>query len=226
MSADVLAASPSGSYAYKDSEGNFYRSGHGLSYEGTVTPPAPAGEVDATLDYNSDVNTWGGEWTLSAVVVNGNAYTANAGALEFEIKMTEDPSELVDGPAYIHNRVWNLTGYLTFGVDSINDELGADDIENYKGSTSWEDFPQGKVMSEGQWYSQPGPAVMNFKDVDDYGLYLDLLAGVTEEVDTMNKKLIIGQNAAGQILLGFSEENLHVPGTEGEFVYVLVFDKK
>ena len=40
------------------------------------------------------------------------------------------------------------------------------------------------------------------------------------------KKLIIGQNAAGQILLGFSEENLHVPGTEGEFVYVLVFDKK
>jgi beta-glucosidase len=32
MSADVLAASPSGSYAYKDSEGNFYRSGHGLSY--------------------------------------------------------------------------------------------------------------------------------------------------------------------------------------------------
>ena len=32
MSADVLAASPSGSYAYKDAAGNFYRSGHGLSY--------------------------------------------------------------------------------------------------------------------------------------------------------------------------------------------------
>ena len=32
MSADVLAASPSGSYAYKDSEGNFYFSGFGLSY--------------------------------------------------------------------------------------------------------------------------------------------------------------------------------------------------
>ena len=32
MSADVLAASPSGSYAYKDAAGNFYRSGFGLSY--------------------------------------------------------------------------------------------------------------------------------------------------------------------------------------------------
>lgn len=32
MSATVLAASPSGSYAYKDSAGNFYRSGFGLTY--------------------------------------------------------------------------------------------------------------------------------------------------------------------------------------------------
>lgn len=32
MDADVLAASPSGSYAYKDADGNFYQSGFGLSY--------------------------------------------------------------------------------------------------------------------------------------------------------------------------------------------------
>ena len=32
MDADVLAASPSGSYAYKDADGNFYVSGFGLSY--------------------------------------------------------------------------------------------------------------------------------------------------------------------------------------------------
>lgn len=32
MDADVLAASPSGSYAYKDADGNFYLSGFGLSY--------------------------------------------------------------------------------------------------------------------------------------------------------------------------------------------------
>ena len=219
MDPAVLAASPSGSYAYKDANGNFYFSGFGLSYEGE------AGEANTELDYNSEVTALEGNWTLASVVVNGTVYAAVENALTFEVKLDVDPSELVDGPAYIHNRVWNLAGYLTFGVDAVNDELGADDIENYKGSTSWEDFPQGKVMAEGQWYSQPGPATMNFKDVDDYGLFLDLIAGVTEVVDTMNKKLIIGQNAAGQILLGFSEANLQVPGTEGEFVYVLVFDK-
>ena len=32
MDADVLAASPSGSYAYKDADGNLYQSGFGLSY--------------------------------------------------------------------------------------------------------------------------------------------------------------------------------------------------
>lgn len=32
ISKDVLAQSPSGSYAYKDADGNFYWSGHGLSY--------------------------------------------------------------------------------------------------------------------------------------------------------------------------------------------------
>ena len=32
MDADVLAKSPSGSYAYKDADGNLYVSGFGLSY--------------------------------------------------------------------------------------------------------------------------------------------------------------------------------------------------
>ena len=226
MEADVLAASPSGSYAYKDSEGNFYRSGHGLSYEGTVTPPAPAGEANVELDFNSDVNTWGGEWTLSSVVVNGEAYAAVENALNFEIKMEEDPSELVDGEAYIHNRVWNLTGILTFGLDSIVSELSADDVESYKGTTAWSDFPQGEVVAEGQWYKQPGPAMMRFKDIDDYGLFLDQICGYTGDVETTEKSMVIGQNAEGQILLGFSEEHIERPGTEGEFVYVLVFNKK
>ena len=32
MSAEVLAQSPSGSYAYKDADGNVYVAGFGLSY--------------------------------------------------------------------------------------------------------------------------------------------------------------------------------------------------
>ena len=229
MSADVLAASPSGSYAYKDAAGNFYRSGFGLSYtassEEPTTPPAVAGDVDTTLNHDSDVKALEGTWTLSAVVVNGTTYAAVENALTYEIKLDVDPSELVDGPAYIHNQVYNPSGKLTFGVQSVVDALAEDDIEYYKGSTSWEDFPQGKVMSEGEWYHQPGGASMRFKDIDDYGLFLKEIAGVTEDVDTTEKSLILGMNAAGQLLLGNSEAKLQVPGTEGEWNYVLIFEK-
>ena len=124
------------------------------------------------------------------------------------------------------SHVWNLSGVLTFGLDSINDELSADDVESYKGTTSWEAFPQGKVVEEGGWYEQPGPATMRFKDIDDYGLFLDQIAGASADIDTTNKSLIIGSNTDGQLLLGFSEEHLERPGTEGEFAYVLIFTKK
>ena len=249
MSADVLAASPSGSYAYKDAAGNFYRSGFGLDFNSVSTVVDPSTEPETTepaetkpaetdkpatstttaniaLDFASDVKTWEGEWTLTAVYANGATTAAVENALSFEIKLEEDPSELVDGPAYIHNHVWNLSGVLTFGLDSINAELSADDVESYKGTTSWEAFPQGKVVEEGGWYEQPGPATMRFKDIDDYGLFLDKIAGASADIDTTNKSLIIGSNTDGQLLLGFSEEHLERPGTEGEFAYVLIFTKK
>ena len=222
MSAEVLAASPSGSYAYKDANGNFYFSGHGLSYE---VEAGEAGEANTELDYNSEVTALEGNWTLASVVVNGTVYAAVENALTFEIKLDVDPSELVDGPAYIHNQVYNPNGVLTFGVQSVVDALAADDVEYYKGSTSWEDFPKGEVVAEGGWYKQPGPATMRFKDIDDYGLFLKEIAGVEEDVDTTEKNLIMGLNAEGQLLLGYSTERLQNEGTEGEWVYVLVFTK-
>lgn len=66
---------------------------------------------------------------------------------------------------------------------------------------------------------------MRFKDIDDYGLYLDQIAGVAGDIDTTNKTLIIGMNADGQLLLGYSEEHIERPGTEGEWVYLLIFNK-
>lgn len=190
------------------------------------TQPVIAAPVDPwDLDFASDVNTWGGNWVLASVYVDGTEYPAVENALSLEIKMEEDPSELVDDAAYIHNRVWNLTGYLTFGIQEIVDELAADDVESYKGTTGWNDFPQGKVVAEGQWYEQPGPALMRFKDIDDYGLFLDKIAGIEADIDTTEKSLVIGQNGEGQLLLGFSEEHIERPGVEGEFVYVLVFNK-
>ena len=231
MDKAVLDASPSGSYAYKDANGNLYVSGFGLSYDGSgpstpAGPSTPSGDAASTdLDFNSNVLDLEGTWTLSQVVAGGKTGNASANALTFKVTKELDPSELVDGPRYIHNQVYNFTGVLTFGVKSIVDELEADDIEFYKGTTSWEDFPQGEVVAEGQFYKQPGPATMRFKDIDDYGLYLAEIAGVGDGIDTTNKTLIIGLNANGQLLLGYSKEHIERPGTSGEWEYVLVFSK-
>lgn len=176
------------------------------------------------LDFGSDVVALEGNWVLSQVYVNGEMKTPVENAISIRITKELDPSELVDGPNYIHNQVYNLTGYLTFGVEDIANALAADDIESYKGSTSWEDFPQGKVVDEGEFYEQPGPATMRFKDLDDYGLYLDQIADASD-VDTTEKTLIIGMNGSGQLLLGYSEEHIERPGTDGEWVYCLIFDK-
>ena len=189
-------------------------------------PPANPGNGGPTdLDFASEVTALEGEWKLSKVFVDGETADAAAGALTFKVTKELDPSELVDGPNYIHNQVYNFTGVLTFGIDSIVAELEEEDIDSYKGTTSWEDFPQGKVVAEGQFYEQPGPATMRFKDIDEFGLYLDEIAGIGGDLDTTEKTLIIGMNADGQLLLGFSEDHIERPGTSGEWVYLLIFDK-
>lgn len=186
-------------------------------------PSTPGGPTD--IDFNSEVTALEGEWKLSKVFVDGETADAAAGAMTLKITLDVDPYELVDGAAYIHNQLYNLSGVLTFGIDSIVEELEADDISSYKGSASWEDFSMGEVQPDGEWYKQPGPTLMSFKDIDDYGLYLDEIAGVGGDVDTTNKRLIIGMNSDGQLLLGYSSAHIERPGTSGEWEYLLIFDK-
>ena len=189
------------------------------------TDPIVSGDGPTDINYDSDPNALGGTWNIVKVYVGTTAYDAVAGSLIYEIRMEEDPSELVDGPAYIHNRVWNLSGFLTFGIDSIKSELKEDDIESFKGSTSWEEWPRGEVVEEGGWYKQPGATTMQFRDIDDYGLYLEQIAGVKDKIDTTNKKLILAMNKAGQLLLCYCDEHIERPGVTGTWEYVLVFEK-
>ena len=105
----------------------------------SVDVPAPVEPTD--LDYNSDVTALEGTWTLSQVYADGTTTDAVADAMSFEVSLELDPSELVDEAAYIHNQVYNLTGRLTFGLDAITQTLAADEVEEYKGSTAWSDFP-------------------------------------------------------------------------------------
>ena len=189
-------------------------------------PGVPSGNGGPTdIDFTSAVTALEGEWKLAKVFADGETADAAAGAMTFKVTLDLDPYELVDGVAYIHNQLYNLTGVLTFGVQSIVDELEADDIDSYKGTASWEDFSMGKVMPDGEWYEQPGPSVMRFKDIDDYGLYLNVVAGIGADVDTTNRSLIIGMNSDGQLLLGYSASHIERPGTSGEWEYLLIFDK-
>ena len=193
---------------------------------GNDNPPVNPGNGGPTdLDFASEVTALEGTWNLVQVFVDGETADATAGALTFKVTKELDPSELVDGPNYIHNQVYNFTGVLTFGLDSIVAQLADEDIDSYKGNTSWEDFPQGKVVAEGQFYEQPGPATMRFKDIDEFGLFLEEIAGIGGDLDTTEKTLIIGLNADGQLLLGYSNEHIERPGTSGEWEYVLIFTK-
>lgn len=191
----------------------------------TVAAEPDPNAAPTDLYYSSAVTDLEGNWTLSQVYADGATTDAAENAMSFEVSLELDPSELVDEAAYIHNQVYNLTGRLTFGLDEINQTLAADEVEEYKGSTAWSDFAQGEVVTDGEFYKQPGPATMRFKDVDDYGLFLDQVAGVSADIDTTEKTLIIGLNNQGQLLLGCSEEHLERPGTEGEWNYCLIFDK-
>ena len=105
----------------------------------SVDVPAPVEPTD--LDYTSEVTAMEGTWKLSQVYADGATTDAVADAMSFEISLELDPSELVDEAAYIHNQVYNLTGRLTFGLDTITQTLAADEVEEYKGSTAWSDFP-------------------------------------------------------------------------------------
>lgn len=198
--------------------------------EETPAEETPAAEPDpnaepTALFHGSNVEDMAGTWNLVQVYADGATTDATADAMSLEITLTEDPSELVDEAAYIHNRVYNLSGTMTFGLDAVNQTLSADGIDGYRGSTAWSDFPQGEVVEEGNWYKQPGAATMRFQDVDAYGLFLDQIAGVSADIDTTERSLIIGLNNQGQLLLGYSEEHLERPGTEGDWTYCLIFDK-
>lgn len=178
------------------------------------------------LSFTNEVTALEGTWNVVKVYADGSVFDAVSNAITLEITLGLDPYELVDGDAYIHNQVYNLTGILSFGIAEINTELSADDVDNFRGTAMWDSFVMGKVVADGEFYEQPGPAIMSFRDIDDYGLYLNLVAGITANIDTTNKNLIIGMNNDGQLLIGYSTVHLERPSVEGDWVYCLIFDKE
>lgn len=174
---------------------------------------AQSAEVLA-LNYEAEPAAYEGEWVLTG------AYTADDGMLEvapeainLEIKLAIDYGLLVDMEKYIHADATNLQGTLSFNHADI-------DMDDYKCSAAWDQFTKVNVVGEGECYST-GAVKFKVRD-DDEGLFFDVITGV--EIEDMELMDVLGINADGQLVLGYSEDHIERDG-EAEFEYAYIFTK-
>ncbi len=232
----VLDKSPSGSYAYKDADGNSYVYGFSLTMEGDALaageskddaeegkkdtkdegkdskPAEGAASADAiVINYEATPDAFEGEWTLTG------AYTAADGMLAvkenacfLEIEQSIDTNKLVDEAAYIHADAVNLSGTMTFD-SSISEN-------SYRCSSNWEKWTTVNVIGEGNCEFS-GANQFKIRD-DDEGVFFKEIAGADAD-ELLN---VIAVNSDGQLLVGYSED--HIENDESaEWEYVYIFSK-
>lgn len=174
-------------------------------------------EVSMELNYEAVPEDYVGTWTLTA------AYTADDGILavpedacSLEIKdlsESTDANKLVDEAAYIHADAIGLSGIMTFDYDDI-------DVDEYKCSSKWENWTVVNVKGEGDCEFK-GANKLKIRD-DDEGVFFDVLTGV--EVDDMELFDVIGLNADGQLIVGYSEDHIE-NDADAEWAYAYIFEK-
>lgn len=166
------------------------------------------------LDYAADPEAYVGKWVLV------NAYTAADGIIDVEadacymdIEISIDSNKLVDEAAYIHADATNLKGTMSFSHDGI-------DVEEYSCTGNWSDWTTVDVQGEGN-ASFSGAIKFKVRD-DDEGLFFNVLSGV--EVEDMELFDVLGINAEGQLILGYSEDHIERDGS-AEWEYAYIFNK-
>lgn len=229
IDAAVLAASPSGSYAYQDADGNKYVSGFGLSMAGGALIPAgngggsdtqaPAGgnatapaSADAVvINYDATPDAFEGEWTLTgAYTAADGMLTVKPNACFLEVEKSIDANKLVDEAAYIHADAVNLSATMTFDP-SISSN-------SYKCSSNWEKWTTVNVVGEGNCEFF-GANQFKIRD-DDEGVFFNEIAGV--EIDELLN--VIAVNNDGQLLVGYSEDHIE-NDKAATWEYVYIFSK-
>ncbi len=173
-----------------------------------------AADVNMELNYEAAPEDYEGTWTLV------NAYTADDGILEvaedactLEIELSIDANKLVDEAAYIHADATNLKGTMSFNHDDI-------DVDDYKCSGSWENWTVVDVVGEGEC-NFSGADKFKIRD-DDEGVFFDVITGV--EIDDMELFDVIGLNADGQLIVGYSEDHIE-KDADAEWAYAYIFEK-
>ncbi|EET61274.1 hypothetical protein BRYFOR_06919 [Marvinbryantia formatexigens DSM 14469] len=179
-----------------------------------VSVSAEDADISMELNYEAAPEDYEGTWTLV------NAYTADDGILEvapdactLEIELSIDANKLVDEAAYIHADATNLQGTMSFNHDDI-------DVEDYKCSASWENWTTVDVVGEGEC-NFSGADKFKIRD-DDEGVFFDVITGV--EIDDMELFDVIGLNADGQLIVGYSEDHIE-KDADAEWSYAYIFEK-
>lgn len=164
--------------------------------------------VDLKLNREAVADDYAGTWVLAS------AYLAEEGLLEvapeaitLEIDAKVEHNVLVDMAAYVHADVTNLQGILTFSHDEI-------DVDDYKCTATWDQFGSGNSI---------GAAKFRIRD-DDEGLFFSLITGADVDDEDMDLMNIIGLNAQGQLILGWSEGHMENDDA-AEFSYAYIFTK-
>ncbi len=227
IDASVLAQSPSGSYAYKDADGNVYAYGFGLTTSGSALQPgassggesqssggstAPAATADAVvINYDATPDAFEGKWVLTG------AYTAADGVLSvkenacfLEVEKSIDTNKLVDEAAYIHADAVNLSATMTFD-SSISSN-------SYKCSSNWEKWTTVNVIGEGNCEFF-GANQFKIRD-DDEGVFFEEITGVAAD-ELLD---VIAVNADGQLLVGYADGHIE-NNKNATWEYVYIFSK-
>lgn len=167
------------------------------------------------LNYEAKPQDYEGTWVLT------QAYAKDKGmlpvpekALTMEVKISMLLNKLVDSEKYLHADATDLQGTLAF----THDKIKLDD--DYKLSVAYDDFTKFVVVGEGECHST-GAAKVKIRD-DDEGLFFDVLTGV--EIEDMELMNVLGLNADGQLILGYSEDSI-IRDPEAVFEYAYVFTK-
>lgn len=176
-----------------------------------------AAEVSMELNYEAAPEDYVGEWTLiEAYTADDGFLTVPEAACTLEIKdlsESTDANKLVDEAAYIHADAIGLSGTMSFSHDDI-------DVEEYKCSSKWEDWTVVDVKGEGDCEFK-GANKIKIRD-DDEGIFFDVLTGV--EMDDMELLDVIGLNADGQLIVGYSEDHIE-KDEDAEWSYAYIFEK-
>ncbi|MFR8169451.1 MAG: hypothetical protein ACLU9Q_01385 [Marvinbryantia sp.] len=179
-----------------------------------VPATVSAADVNMELNYEAAPEDYEGTWTLV------NAYTADDGVIDvaedactLELELSIDANKLVDEAAYIHADAINLKGTMSFSHDDI-------DVDDYKCSGSWENWTTVDVVGEGEC-NFSGADKFKIRD-DDEGVFFDVITGV--EIDDMELFDVIGLNADGQLIVGYSEDHIE-KDADAEWEYAYIFEK-